>query len=139
MATKDLFSQVKPFVAIDIDTIATDATTTGDIIDTQGFESVTLGLITGTVTDGDYTLQLKDSADGTTFAVVTDANLLGTETAASFTADTDDDSISKLGYIGINRYVRAEIVSASTTSGSVIGAWGVLGDIKSGPDRTQTR
>ena len=139
MATKDMFSQVRPFVAIDIDTIATNVTTTGDIIDTQGFESVTLGLIVGTTTDGDYTLQLKDSADGTTFTVVADADLLGTEAAASFTADTDDDKITKLGYIGIKRYVRAEIVSASTTTGSVIGAWGVLGDPKSGPDRTQVR
>ena len=139
MATKDLFSQLKPQVALDFDTISTDATTTGNIIDTQGFESVVVGLITGAVTDGDYTLQLKDSADGTTFAVVTDANLLGTEAGASFTADTDDDSISKLGYIGIKRYIRAEIVSSSTTSGAVIGAYCMLGDPKSGPDRTQTR
>ena len=139
MATKDLFSQLKPQVAVDFGTIATDTTTTGNVIDTQGFESVTFGLITGTVTDGDYTIALLDSADNTTYTAVTDANLLGTEAGASFTADTDDDSISKLGYIGIKRYVRADIVSANTTSGAVIGAYCMLGNPKSGPDRTQTR
>jgi nicotinic acid phosphoribosyltransferase len=139
MATKDLFSQIKPQVALNFGTINSDTTTEGNIIDTQGFESVTVGIITGTLTDGDYTLQLKDSADGTTFAVVTDANLIGTEAAASFTADADDNKISKLGYRGIKRYVRAEIVSALTTSGAVIGAYCILGDVKSGADTTQTR
>jgi hypothetical protein len=141
MASKDLFSNIRPFVALDIATISTDTTTEGNIIDTQGYEGVVVGLITGTVTDGDYAIQLTDGDDSALSdeAVVTDANLLGTEALASFTADTDDDKISKLGYIGIKRYIRVEIVSTNTSSGAVIGAWGILGNARSAPDRTQTR
>ena len=141
MASKDLFSNIRPFVALDIATIAANATTEGNIIDTQGYEGVVVGLITGTVTAGDYAIQLMDGDDSALSdeAVVTDANLLGTEALASFTADTDDDKISKLGYIGIKRYIRVDIVSTGTSTGAVIGAWGILGNVRSAPDRTQTR
>jgi len=137
----DLFSNIKPQVALDFGTISTDTTTAGNIIDTQGFQSVVFGIITGTVTDGDYTILIQDGDESnlSDAANVADAYLRGTEAGASFTADTDDDKISKIGYIGIKRYVRMSIVSTNTSSGAVIGGYAILGNPIVAPDTTQTR
>ena len=137
----DLFHAIKPQVALNFGTISSDTTTAGNIIDTQGFESVMFGIITGTVTDGDYTILIQDGdeSDLSDAAAVADASLLGTEAGASFTADTDDNKISKIGYIGKKRYVRMSIVSTNTSSGAVIGGYAMLGHPHFEPDSTQTR
>jgi hypothetical protein len=63
-----------------------------------------------------------------TFTAVADADLIGLEANASFTADADDALIGKLGYIGEQRYVKASCVSANTTTGALYGIIAVLGD-----------
>ena len=137
----DLFSNIKKMVGLNIQTIATDTTTVGNIVDLKNWGSCVVGIDMGTLTDGDYVLLLEDgdNASLTDAAVVTDANLRGTEAGASFTADSDDDKTSKLGYIGKKRYVRMSIVSTSTSSGAVLGGYVLLGNPIVGPDTTQTR
>lgn len=124
MAKFDVYNDISVLNAFDIQTISSNTTTNGDIIDTQGFEAVTFVFQTGTVTDGDYTVLLEESDDSgfTTSNAVADSDLIGTEAGASFTLDTDDNKVSKLGYNGNKRYLRASIVSTNTSSGATLGA-----------------
>ena len=46
----DLKSSVEPVVGLNFGAIATDTTTVGNIIDSAGFGSLVLTLVTGTVT-----------------------------------------------------------------------------------------
>jgi len=130
-------SELKFMNALDIQTISTDTTTDGDVIDTQGYDSLTFVFQTGTVTDGDY-LPLIEESDVVTFggeeSAVADADLTVTEAAAGFTADTDDNQISKIGYTGAKRFVRLAIVSTNTSSGAVVGAIAVLGHGRAQPE-----
>lgn len=125
----DMYNNVKVLNAFDIQAISTDTTTNGDILDLKGFEACTFVFQTGTVTDGDYTVLIQegDESNLSDAAAVADTDLIGTEAAASFTADTDDNAISKIGYIGDKRYVRFNVVSTSTSTGATVGAIGVLG------------
>lgn len=139
MASKDLFNNVKVVPAFDVRTISSNATTSGDIIDTAGFESVTFVFQTGTVSDGDYTVVIRDGDDSglSDGAAVADAFLLGTEAGASFSADTDDNDIGKVGYIGGKRYVQMQIVSTNVSSGAVVGGTCILGHPTDAPQSTQ--
>ena len=139
--TKDTFHNIKQEVALNPQTIATDTTTVGSIIDTQDWESLVVGLISGTVTDGDYTLLLEDGDDSalSDASVVADEFLLGTEAGASLTEDTDDGKMTKLGYLGCKRYVRVSVVSTNTSTGGIVGAYSILSHGRYVPDSTQKR
>ena len=129
MASFDQKNNLSIANAFDIQTISSDTTTAGDIIDMQGFEALTFVFQTGTVTDGDYTVLIEegDAANLSDAAAVADSDLIGTEADASFTADTDDNAVSSIGYRGGKRYVRLSIVSTNTSSGAVVGAIAVKG------------
>lgn len=131
----DMYNDIKELNAFDIQTVSTDTTTNGEIIDLKGYESCTFVFQTGTVTDGDYTVLIQegDESNLSDAAAVADADLLGTEAAASFTADDDDNKVSKIGYIGDKRYVRFNIVSTNTSSGAVIGSVAILGHAHTKP------
>ncbi len=120
---KDLHHNLKTEVAFDITAISSDTTTTGNIIDMQGYHSAEFAILSGTLTDGTYTVLIEegDESDLSDAAAVADAQMLGSEAAASFIA-SEDDEVKKVGYIGNKRYVRLSIVSASTSSGGTISA-----------------
>jgi len=130
---RDMHNAVDNKVALKIQQIASDTTTAGEIIDLgasgEVFDSLEFLVQTGTVTDGDYTVLIQhgDESNLSDAANVADADLLGTEAGASFSADTDDDKTSKIGYRGAKRYVRLSIVSTNTSSGAYIGAQALLG------------
>lgn len=123
----DLKSSVEPVVGLNFGAIATNTTTVGNIVDSKGFASLVLTLVTGTVTDGDYTLVVEHGDDSalSDAATVSATDLIGG--LPSFTADTDDNLAKAVGYVGKKRYVRASIVSANTTSGAFIGVVGIKG------------
>ncbi|TIL38605.1 MAG: hypothetical protein E5Y82_13605 [Mesorhizobium sp.] len=93
------------------------------IIDTRGYESCTLVLVTGTNTDADatFTVLVEDGdasdlvADG---AAVADQYLLGTEALAGFTF-ADDNECRKIGYVGSKRYVRMTVTPAANAAGNI--------------------
>ena len=92
----------------------------GNIIDMQGWESLTYTVSTGTVTDAGtaagfaYEVQESDTTADADFTAVADADLLGAESDLTVTADTaDNDFIGTIGYIGSKRYSR--IVATGTT------------------------
>jgi hypothetical protein len=129
MAKKDLHNQISPVVALNIQAITTDTTTVGNEIDMQGFESITFIPVTGTITDGDYTIAITEcDTTGGSFTAVADSDLLGTEANASFTDNTDDNKLGKVSYKGTKRYVKASIVSTSTSSGGTLGVVAVKGN-----------
>lgn len=103
----------------------------GSIIDRQGYESLTYGIITGILSDVDatYTVLLEES-DASNMAsanAVADADLIGTEAEAAFIF-SDDGETRKLGYVGSKRYTRLTITPAAADSGnSPIAAVAILG------------
>ena len=120
----DLHDNCQVLNALDSQTISTDTTTNGEIIDTSSFHGLEFFLKSAAITDGTYTVTLTegdDSAlgDGTT---VDAADLLG---SIAFVA-AEDDTPKRIGYIGKKRYVRMNVVSADTTSGGVFDGVAVL-------------
>lgn len=98
------------------------------ILDTFGYGSATLGLITGTETDTNATFVtlLEESNDPAMSGAVAvaDIDLVGTEVLASFQFD-DDIECRKLGYIGSKRYIRATVTPAGNDAGNIFlaGVW----------------
>jgi hypothetical protein len=55
MATRDIYNNLNDLVAFNTQSITTDTTTAGVIIDTQGYSSLLFVMQSGTLTDGTYT------------------------------------------------------------------------------------
>lgn len=134
---RSLKRDVKVVNALDTQAISTDTTTDGEAIDLQDYDSCLFVFQAGTITDGDYTLVIEESdtgAFGGEESAVADADLDGTEALASFTADDDDNKVGTVAYIGEKRYVRATVVSTSTSTGATVGATAILGHGHVKPD-----
>jgi len=124
----DLHSNVKYSVAYAPKAAVVDDTAqVSTILDTANFEHNELVLVTGTLSDTDATftvlLQEGDAPDLSDAANVADADMIGTEAAASFTY-ADDGVTRKLGYIGAKRYIRATVTPANNTGNLFLaGVW----------------
>lgn len=112
----DLHHKSTAVVALTTQAITTDTTTVGEIIDTADFKGLEFVFLTGTLTDGDYAIDLYESDDSgmSGETIVSAAEMLGD---INIDADTDDDAVTRVGYIGKKRYVRAKVVSTNTTTG----------------------
>jgi hypothetical protein len=96
------------------------ATGTGSNVDLKGYDSACVEFGVGTMaTDGTFTCQLQESADGTTFGTVAQGNLLGTFNAYG-TAAGGAPNIQRVGYIGTARYVRVVATFAGTGTGAIV-------------------
>lgn len=106
-----------------------DTAFVSQVIDLQGYDSCTFYIATGTLADAGATfttLLEHDTASGFgTATAVDDADMLGTEAAASFT-QANDDSVFKLGYKGSKRYVRLTITPSGNASSAPVAAVCVL-------------
>ncbi|MDO9235995.1 MAG: hypothetical protein Q7U28_08190 [Aquabacterium sp.] len=102
----------------------------GQIIDKQGFESLTYVIATGAIADIDatFTVLLEEGAAAnlSDATAVADVDLLGTEALAAFIF-SDDDKTRKLGYIGAKRYTRLTITPVANASAALVAAVAVLG------------
>ena len=130
---RDLHSNVQAAVALDAAAISTDTTTVGNIIDTAGFESIEFIGLSKTITDGTYTLKIEDGDDsGLSDAADVDSTLILGSLFAF--AAADDDAVLRTGCISKKRYIRASIVSASTTTGvDIMSVIAIQGHPKTGP------
>lgn len=102
----------------------------GQVVDGQGFSSVTYLIATGSIADVDatFTVLLEEcDTSGGTYTAVADADLLGTEVLAAFQFD-DDNECRKLGYIGTKRYTRMTITPVLNASAALLAAVAVLGN-----------
>lgn len=125
----DLLNNIDVKRVISPVSVADTTAQVGQVIDGQGFGSVTYLIATGSIADADatFTVLLEESdASGSGFAAVADADLLGTEALAGFQFD-DDNECRKLGYIGSKRYTRLTITPVNNASAALLSAICVLG------------
>jgi len=126
MPIKDIRSNVLDKYAFPVQAISSDTTTSGAIIDTADFDGGGMfTLLCSAYTDGTYTPLIQESDDSgmSGATAVADANLIGTEAGAALSAVTASGAnLNSIGFFGTKRYVRLQIVSASTSSGATVGA-----------------
>ena len=128
---RDLMNHIAPKRAISPAAAVTDNTAfVSQIIDTQGYDSLTFLILTGALADADATftalVEHGDASNLSDAAAVPDDSLLGTEALASFTF-ADDDKVFKIGYVGSKRYVRLTVTPASNTGNAFVSAVALLG------------
>ncbi|MCS0808682.1 hypothetical protein NX774_12200 [Massilia agilis] len=127
---KDLMNLISPKLAIAPVSVPDNTAQVGQVIDRQGFDSLTYVIVSGALVDADATfttlLEEGDQANMSDAAAVADADLIGTEALASFTF-ADDNKCFKLGYKGAKRYTRLTITPANNASAGLISAIAVLG------------
>lgn len=133
----DLHNEATSRVGKTVAAITTNTTTTGAIIDTAQYESLEFYFISGTITDGVYTVQIFHGNDsGLSDAVqLTGEELLG---SVVFSLAADSNKTKRIGYVGKKRYVRVSIVSTGVTTGGTLGAVAVLGTPLHGPAAAST-
>ncbi|MCW8930891.1 MAG: hypothetical protein OQL19_11705 [Gammaproteobacteria bacterium] len=116
---RDLHSTISTAIALANQTISTNTTTAGAIIDTQGFEGLEFIVSTGTITDGSYAFKVETGNDsGLSDAVDITASttqvVIGNKDAL---VAADDDTTRRLGVVEFDRYVRISLVSTGVTTG----------------------
>lgn len=129
---KDFKNKMLQKVILRSQTISTDKTTAGSVIDRNSYplyNSLTYIIVSGDVTAGDATLLIEDSSDGTNYTAVADKYLVGLEINTK--VDGDDESL-RIGYIGNNRYVRASVVTANSAN-LAVGVIAILSDSEAIP------
>jgi len=129
MAKVDMKNNVQVALAISA-TLSGVTPAKGNIVDLQGFQSATLVLTNGTITDAGtasgfaYEVQESDTTVDGAFTAVADADLLGLESALTVTDDAADNVINgSIGYVGAKRYVRVVATGTTNTAAVVSGAW----------------
>ena len=137
MTTKDMHNNITASRVLSPAVAITDNTAqVGQIIDSQGYESVEYIIATGSLADTDATftvlLEDGDESDVSDNAAVADAFLLGTEAAASFTFAADN-SIRRLGYVGKKRYTRMTITPAGNSREAYFSVVAIKGNPKTAP------
>lgn len=138
MPQRDICNIIHPVPAVAPVAARTDNTAVvSAIVDTKGYNSCALLIITGTNTDANATFAvlIEDGNDSslTDNAAVDDVDLNGTEALAGFTY-ADDVECRKIGYVGPKRYVRATITPSGNDSGNIfLAAIWLLGDPASAP------
>lgn len=137
MKNLDLHNKIEIRRAISPVSVSDNTAQVSQIIDRQGFSALEFAIATGSIADADATFTVLvedgDESDLSDNAAVADAQLLGTEAAAGFQFD-DDNETRKIGYIGNKRYVRLTITPANNASAALIAAIAILG----GPDSAPT-
>ena len=135
----DLHNSIKVAKVIaPVDPSAT-GTLSGTVIDRQGFNSVEFVIANGVITTTGFSLTpvvKSGSATGSLASCAAD-ELIGTEAGAAISGGASDGHVSKIGYIGTDRYVTCDLVVAGAATGDhcVIA---ILGNPRKGPQDDQT-
>lgn len=128
---RDMLNNVTPRRAISPAAAVADNTAfVSQIIDTQGFDSLTFLILTGALADADATFAVTmdhgDAANLSDAAPVPADQLIGTLALAGFTFAADD-STRKIGYRGSRRYVRMTITPSANSGNAFVAAVALLG------------
>jgi hypothetical protein len=128
---RDMLSNINPRRAVSPAAATTDNTAyVSQIIDVQGFDSLTFLIATGSLADADATFAVTmdhgDQSNLSDAAAVPAAQIAGTLALAGFTFAADD-STRKVGYLGDKRYVRLTITPSANTGNVFIAAIALLG------------
>lgn len=107
-----------------------------EVIDLQGFDSLTFLIATGALADADATfatvVEHGDQSNLSDAAAVDEDGLIGTAALASFEFD-DDNKVFKVGYRGGKRYVRVKITPANNTGAAPLCVIALLGHPSQSP------
>lgn len=125
---KDLHNDINAVQVLTPVAITDNTARVGTVVSNIGYDAVEYIINIGTLADADatFTVLLEDSDDNVTYAPVVDDFLLGTESAASFTFDNDDE-VRRLGYNGSKDYTRITITPANNTGSAVFGVVAIQG------------
>lgn len=127
---RDLMNNVNIKRVLSPVSVADTTAQVGQIIDRQGYDSLTYVIATGSIADADATftvlLEEGDVSNLSDAAAVADADLIGTEVLTAFQFD-DDNECRKLGYKGAKRYTRLTITPVANASAALLAAVAVLG------------
>jgi hypothetical protein len=113
--TKDLHNDISITTAIALTAVADGEDVAGVSIDRQGSDGLEFIFQVGAYTDGSVTPLIEESDDDSDYTAVADADLTNTEASAALTAA----GVSKIGYVGSKRYVKATAVTAAASTLSV--------------------
>lgn len=106
------------------------------IIDVQGFDSLTWVIFAGSLPDADATFAVTmdegDDSGLSDAAAVAAADLIGTYALAGFIF-SDDNKVFKIGYKGAKRYVRLTVTPAANASASLAAILAILGHASAFP------
>ena len=125
---QDLFNSINVKRALSPVSVADNTAQVCQVIDRQGFDSLTYVIATGSLGDAgaEFTTLLEESDTNFSGAAVADADLLGTEALASF-IQSDDDKVFKIGYKGNKRYTRLTITPTNNATAALLCVIAVLG------------
>jgi hypothetical protein len=122
--------------------VADNTAQVGQIIDMQGYESLTYFFLLGSLADADATFAvlLEEGNDSALADNATVANgdmiseTVGTVplTAAGFQFDSDNQ-VRKLGYLGSKRYTRVTITPSANSSAALMAVGAILSSAHVGP------
>lgn len=125
----DLYNDILLKRAISPVSVADNTATESVIIDTQGFDAVLFGILTGSIADADATFAVLveegDASDMSDATAVADDYLVGTEAAAAFQFD-DDNEVRKILVNPTKRYVQLTITPSANASAALIAAFAQL-------------
>lgn len=103
-------------------TIATNTTTDGAAVDTQGFGAAEIIARSSAWTDGAYALSLVEcDTSGGAYTAVAAAQVLGAGPSIGAA-----NTLKKIGYLGSKRFIKLRVTSTGTTSGAHLSAVAVL-------------
>lgn len=127
---KSLVNGLKGLVGFAGQALSGTTNITGEIIDTQGYHSAAIFLMTDGIAasslDAQLEIQHGDEDDLSDADAVEDADLVGTE-ASTAIAETDDKVVKSIGYIGNKRYIRPDLVVTANNGTDVVSCLVVLG------------
>jgi hypothetical protein len=125
--------------AISIPNLVYSATITGNEVDLTGYESATIQVIVGAITDGDFVLEIQEAtASGGSYTAVDSDDLYGTglTTAAlkepTFSS-TNDSLVHTVSYIGTNKFIKVKLTESGGSTGGAICAIVNRGDARHNP------
>lgn len=136
MTNKDMKNRIDVRVGFNPQALSGTNNIVGEIIDRQGFDSLTFALMTDDIAVGSLVAQLLiEESDDSAFSSsneVADGDLLGTEDETAI--DENDDSVVKrIGYVGGKRYVRATLVVDTNAGSDVVACAAILGHAHHSP------
>lgn len=127
---------IRPSLAPLAAAIADNTAQVGQIIDTQGFDSLMWAILTGTLADVDatFTVLIEDGEDSglSDAAAVADTFLEPLEANASFDFG-DDNAVRVIAYTGPKRYARMTITPANNTGAAPLAVVAILGRAHDAP------
>lgn len=125
MINYDLHNEIAVERAISPVSVSDNTATVSQIIDMADAMGLEFVIAIGSVADADATFAVLvedgDASNLSDAVAVADAQLLGTEAAAGFQFD-DDNEVRKIGYAGNKRYVRLTITPTGNANAALISA-----------------